>query len=154
LLTPNPNITGIVHDADGNAVQATVTYTGGSGTQTVTTAEDGTFAFSRLALGRATFTASAGATKGELVVAIGEQNDPIDIHLLGQGSVHGMVKDAAGNSVAGAALKLVVSGLLARTMQTSSKPDGTYSFGSVPEGIFHMEPSFRRTASPERRMSK
>ena len=132
LLTENPNISGIVHDADGQPIRAQVTYNGQSGTQTLTTAPDGTFTFNRIALGRAIFTASAGNTKGELERVIVAVNDPIDIHLIGFGSVHGMVKDADANPVGGANVKLIVPGLLARTLQSVSGPDGSYRFDSVP----------------------
>jgi len=144
LLTPNPNISGIVHDADGNPVVAEVTYTGGSLSQTVTSYPDGTFTFDRIALGDALFVACAGlcapgSTKGELRTVITETNNPIDIHLLGSGSVHGMVKDGSGNPVGGATLRLDVPGILKRTLQGLSAPDGTYRFDTVPEGQFTIE---------------
>ncbi|MCI0416343.1 carboxypeptidase-like regulatory domain-containing protein, partial [bacterium] len=138
-LDENPNISGHVHDADGNNIQAQVTYTGASGTQTLTTAPDGSFTFNRIAVGQATFTASAGSTKGVEERTIEFSNPDLHIHLLGFGSVHGMIKDAAGNPVAGATLKLEVHGILARTLQGVSAPDGTYGFNSVPEGPITIE---------------
>jgi hypothetical protein len=131
LLNDNPSVSGVVHDANGNPVQAQVTYQPGN--QSVITDPQGQFTFTSIPQGQATFTASALGSLGQVAIFVQQTNPLIDIHLLGFGNVLGMVKDGSGNPVAGADVKLTVPGLLQRTLFTETDGNGMYQFTAVPE---------------------
>ncbi len=133
VLSDNPFVSGVVHDANGTPIQAQVTYEGASGTQTLTTDTQGQFTFTNLPEGDSIFTASAAGSLGQIRLYVQQSNPVIDIHLLGFGNVFGMVKDGSGTPVADASVTLTVPGLLARTLFTETDQDGMYRFDGVPE---------------------
>ncbi|MCI0447813.1 carboxypeptidase-like regulatory domain-containing protein, partial [bacterium] len=131
LLSDNPSVSGVVHDANGIPIQAQVTYE--QGNQTVVTDPQGQFSFVNIPLGPATFTAAAAGSLGQVTIAVQPTNPFIDIHLLGFGNVFGMVKDGSGNPVANADVKMTVPGLLQRVLFTETDVNGIYQFNAVPE---------------------
>lgn len=147
LLSDFPSISGVVHDADGHLVTnppASVTLTYPFQPQIppqTVTAFDGHFTFTNVPPGDAYFLASQGGTKGQLSVGTQQTNPDIDIHLLGSGSVFGMIKDAAGNPVAAADVRLEVGGLIPQTLNQQSDSDGKYRFDNVTEGPVSIDAS-------------
>lgn len=147
LLSDFPSIAGVVHDADGKLVTeqpASVTLTYPFQPQTppqTVTAFEGHFTFTNVPPGIAYFLASQGGTKGALSVITQQTNPDIDIHLLGSGSVFGMIKDAAGNPVAGANVRLQAGGLLPQTLNQQSDSNGKYRFDNVTEGPVSIDAS-------------
>jgi hypothetical protein len=137
LLSDNPSVSGVVHDANGVAIQAQVTYE--QGNQTLTTDDQGQFTFVNIPPGPGTFTASAAGSLGQVIIAVQQTNPFIDIHLLGFGNVFGMVKDGSGNPVANSDVKITVPGLLQRTLFTETDENGIYRFDAVPEEAVAIE---------------
>lgn len=131
LLSDNPSVSGVVHDANGIPTQAQVTYE--QGNQTLTTDAQGQFSFVNIPQGPGTFTAAAAGSLGQVTIAVQQTNPFIDIHLLGFGNVFGMVKDGSGNPVANADVKITVPGLLQRVLFTETDTNGMYRFDAVPE---------------------
>lgn len=137
LLSDNPSVSGVVHDANGAPIQAQVTYE--QGNQTLSTDAQGQFTFVNIPQGPGTFTAAAAGSLGQVVIAVQQTNPFIDIHLLGFGNVFGMVKDGSGNPVPNADVKMTVPGLLQRTLFTETDDNGMYRFDGVPEEAVAIE---------------